>query len=69
MNIAPLAPLIGVDGEKGFGALLGADRVEKSRGGFAYRLRRNTGLLNFKQTWNHGSVGGDPFERLRCRVE
>jgi hypothetical protein len=69
MNITPLAPLIGVNGKKGFGALFGAERIEKSFGSFAHRLGRNAGLLNPKQPWNNLPVRGDPLERFRCRGE
>jgi hypothetical protein len=39
MDIAPLAPLGGVDGEERFGALLGVERAEKIFGGGSNGLR------------------------------
>src|SRR5919106_4783154 len=64
VNVAPLAPLIGIDWEKRFGALLRAQCSEKCFRSFADRLRRDAGLFNAEQAGNDRSIGRDALERL-----
>ncbi|MND05161.1 hypothetical protein D3C83_257850 [compost metagenome] len=64
MDVAPFAPLIGVDGKERFGALLGSQRREKCFGGFLNGSHRDAGFVNAEQARDDIAVAGNPFERL-----
>src|SRR5688572_7348754 len=64
MDIAPLAPLIGIDRENRLPALLGAERTQEIFRRMSNRCRRYAGLLNAEQAGNDVAVAGDALKWL-----
>ena len=69
MDIAPLAPLIGIDRENCLPTLLGRERAHEIFRRLSNRSDRYASFLDAEQTGNDVAVAGDTREQLRRRCQ